>query len=101
MQFIYLLIASIIFSVLLSSAKELPTSLEELPAQNNLPDLFQFDDGKKVKNLDDWKERRKELIEPLMFYQYGFIPPRPDKVTPRLDKEKAHPSGTGKEHWIT
>ena len=101
MQFIYLLIASIIFSVLLSSAKELPTILEELPAQKNLPDLFQFDDGKKVKNLDDWKERRKELIEPLMFYQYGSIPPRPDKVTPRLDKEKAHPSGTGKEHWIT
>ena len=71
------MIASVLFSVLLSSAKELPTSLEELPAQKNLPDLFKFEDGKKVKNLDDWKERRKEIIEPLMFYQYGSIPPRP------------------------
>ena len=101
MQSIYLLIASVLFSVLLSSAKELPTSLEELPAQKNLPDLFKFEDGKKVKNLNDWKERRKELVEPLMFYQYGSIPPRPDKVTPRLDKEMAHPSNIGKEQWIT
>jgi len=101
MQFIYLLIASLLFSVLLSSAKELPTSLKELPAQKNLPDLFKFDNGKKVKDLNDWKQRRKELVEPLMFYQYGSIPPRPDKVTPRLDKEKAHSSGIGKEHWIT
>ena len=99
--FFYLLIASLIFNVHSSLAKELPTSLKEIPAQDNLPDLFKFDNGKKVKDLKDWKERRKELVEPLMFYQYGSIPPRPDKVTPKLDKEKAHPSGIGKERWIT
>ena len=93
--------ASLIFSVPLSLAKELPTSLKELPAQDNLPDLFKFDNGKKVKDLKDWKERRKELVEPLMFYQYGSIPPRPDKIKSRLDKEKDHTSGVGKEKWIT
>ena len=101
MQYLYLLMASLIFSVPLSLAKELPTSLKELPAQDNLPDLFKFDNGKKVKYLKDWKERRKELVEPLMFYQYGSIPPRPDKIISRLDKEKDHTSGVGKEKWIT
>ena len=73
MQYLYLLMASLIFSVPLSLAKELPTSLKELPAQDNLPDLFKFDNGKKVKDLKDWKERRKELVEPLMFYQYRRV----------------------------
>ena len=66
-----------------------------------MPDLFKFNDGRKVKNLEHWSERRKELVEPLMYYQYGSIPPRPDIVTSRIDREKDHSSGIGKEIWKT
>ena len=36
-----------------------------------------------------------------MYYQYGSIPPRPDIVTSRIDREKDHSSGIGKEIWKT
>ena len=64
----------------MSLAKDLPTDLKDLPTQRDLPDLFTFNDGKKVKSLENWKERRQELIKPLMFYQYGSMPPKPDQV---------------------
>ena len=85
----------------MSLAKDLPTDLKDLPTQRDLPDLFTFNDGKKVKNLENWKERRQELIRPLMFYQYGSMPPKPDQVMFRTDKEKNHSSGIGKEIWKT
>ena len=101
MPFQKLLILISWITISLSAAKELPTSLKEIPDQENLPDLFKFNDGSDVKSLEEWKKRRKELVEPLMFYQYGSIPPRPDKIAYRIDKEKNHNSGIGKENWVT
>ena len=101
MPFRKILIPLLWTTITISAAKGLPTNLKDLPPQNSLPDLFKFNDGTKVTSLAEWKERRKELVEPLMFYQYGSIPPRPDEVTFRTDKEKNHSSGIGKEHWLT
>ena len=80
---------------------EFPTSLEALPASSEFTDLFTFNDGSLVTNVDDWKRRRTELIAPLMFYQYGRIPPRPDQVTARLDREEEHASGLGTLSMMT
>ena len=93
--------SAVMMTATMSLAKDLPTDLKDLPAQRDLPDLFTFNDGKKVKNLENWKERRQELIRPLMFYQYGSMPPKPDQVMFRTDKEKNHSSGIGKEIWKT
>lgn len=83
------------------SEKDLPTSLDALPPAADLPDLFTFEDGSPVTDLEDWKRRRAELIEPLMFYQYGRVPPKPDQVTARLDKREEHASGAATVHWLT
>ncbi len=96
-----LLMSAVMMTATMSLAKDLPTDLKDLPTQRDLPNLFTFNDGKKVKNLENWKERRQELIRPLMFYQYGSMPPKPDQVMFRTDKEKNHSSGIGKEIWKT
>ena len=57
------------------------TSYEVL---GKLPDLFTFEDGRKVQSLDDWNERRKELYKTAVELQYGEIPPEPEflEITP-------------------
>ena len=51
----------------------LPVDAEAYPAIAQLPDLFTFNDNHPVKSVGDWRRRRRELIELLMFYQYGRI----------------------------
>jgi len=58
-----------------------PESLESLPVAEQLPDLFTFADGSPVKSTEDWLRRRKEISAILQYYQYGHLPPRPDRVT--------------------
>lgn len=43
-----------------------------------LPDLFRFEDGREVKTLEDWKERRQELYRSAVELQYGTMPPEPE-----------------------
>ncbi len=51
------------------------TSYEVL---GNLPDPFLFEDGRRVKTVSDWEERRKELWDPCVELQYGGMPPEPE-----------------------
>lgn len=51
------------------------TSYEVL---GKLPDLFTFEDGRKVTSIADWRERRKELYKTAVELQYGQIPPQPE-----------------------
>lgn len=51
------------------------TSYEVL---GKLPDLFTLDDGRPVRSLDDWRERRGELYRTAVELQYGEIPPAPE-----------------------
>ncbi len=57
-----------------------PESLDSLPVVAELPDLFTFADGRPVKTVEDWGQRRKEMKAILQYYEYGHIPPRPDVV---------------------
>ena len=51
------------------------TSYEVL---GKLPDPFIFEDGRRVKSVEDWEERRKELIKPVVELQYGDLIPEPE-----------------------
>jgi len=51
------------------------TSYEVL---GKLPDLFTFEDGRPVKNIADWEQRRQELIKAAVCLQYGDILPEPE-----------------------
>lgn len=43
-----------------------------------LPDLFRFEDGRKVETKADWEERRQELYRSAVELQYGTMPPAPE-----------------------
>jgi hypothetical protein len=46
----------------------------------NLPDPLTFNNGKKVTSADEWKARRKEILEVMTTQLYGTFPKRPEKV---------------------
>jgi len=51
------------------------TSYEVL---GNLPDLFTFEDGRRVESMADWEERRREFRRTVVEMQYGQFPPQPE-----------------------
>ena len=51
------------------------------------PDILTFDNGKKVESVDDWKERRKELVKILAENEYGFSPDAPEVVEAEIQKD--------------
>ena len=51
------------------------TSYEVL---GKLPDLFKFEDGRRVKSIADWRERRKEIYKDAVELQYGQTLPEPE-----------------------
>ncbi len=101
----FLLVFPIVFSFCISvraqEAPALPPSADAYPASSQFTDLFTFNDGSPVRDVNDWKRRRGELIEPLMFYQYGRIPPKPDQVTAIIDSVQEHASGLGTLYMMT
>ena len=47
---------------------------------DKLPNPFIFENGMKVKNIEDWENRRKEIISTTVELEYGGMPPKPDKI---------------------
>jgi len=46
-----------------------------------LPDLFRFEDGRRVVSHDDWRRRRAELLDLILEIEYGRLPPAPERVS--------------------
>jgi hypothetical protein len=57
---------------------------KDLPVQKDLPDPLRKKDGRRVKTVADWRERRQEILALLLHYEYGRVPPAPGNV--KLDK---------------
>ena len=95
------LLAALLLSPVAAEQPALPTSIDSFPVTRGLPDLFAFNDGSRVNDIDDWKRRRAELIAPLLFYQYGSMPPKPDMVAVQIDRIEEHENGLGTKHWLT
>lgn len=49
--------------------------------KRNLPDLFTFLDGSKVKNINDWEKRREEIKNIISNEEYGDFPKRHVPIT--------------------
>lgn len=45
-----------------------------------LPDMFQFEDGSRVKNARDWEKRRKEILDIAVETEFGGMPPEPENM---------------------
>ena len=78
-----------------------PESLTSGPAVGELPDLFTFDNGDPVESPEDWERRRTELKAMLLYYQYGEIPRRPNRVEAVEKNQAPHPSGMGTVETVT
>jgi hypothetical protein len=52
-----------------------------LPEIKELPNPFAFSDGPPVRSKADWDRRRQELKSLFEDYEYGHLPPKPEKMT--------------------
>ena len=83
-----------------------PKPAADLPAVKELPNPFAFADGSPVRTKADWDRRRVELKELFQDYEYGHLPPKPQKATvtrgePQTDDENKviiHPFEVKLEH---
>jgi endo-1,4-beta-xylanase len=53
----------------------------DLPAVKTLPDPFTFFDGTKVRSVANWERRRAEIKDLAQYYEFGYMPRRPQLVT--------------------
>jgi hypothetical protein len=76
-----------------------------LPAQPELPDPLVTLDGQRVKSKKDWfDKRRPELKGLFQHYMYGFLPPRPENLSfkvERIDRQALGGKATLKEVTIS
>ena len=88
-----------IFLIITSLAQELPLvynventgadypkpvlpSISELPIIENLPDPFEWADGRgRISSIYDWRYRRAEVSAQIQNYEIGEKPDRPDTIT--------------------
>ncbi|MHB9106571.1 MAG: dienelactone hydrolase family protein [Armatimonadota bacterium] len=63
--------------------------MADLATQHLLPDLLLFADGRRVETPDQWPTRRAELLEAILDFEYGHLPPAPEGMTVSL----LHPTG--------
>ena len=59
--------------------------LQEKLNARRLPDLLTMNDGRKVKTPDEWRVRRRELLELLSREEYGFSPAASESVRGVID----------------
>jgi hypothetical protein len=65
--------------VIKTDMKPMP-GVDQLPTRTELPDVMTMNDGKKVKTVKQWDERRKEMMKTLDWYAVGEAPPPPGNV---------------------
>ena len=63
------------------SADYSPKTVSELPEIKELSNPFTFIDGSLVQDKEDWQRRRKELKSLFAAYEYGRLPPKPERMT--------------------
>ncbi len=63
------------------SQQSLPPDVKRLPAIAQLPDPFLQPDGKRVTTKRAWERQRKALLDLILHYEYGPLPPVPSNVT--------------------
>jgi hypothetical protein len=76
-----IVIINIIPCLKASNADYSPKAVSELPEIKKLSNPFTFIDGSLVHDKEDWQRRRMELKSLFEAYEYGPLPPKPEKMT--------------------
>ena len=74
-------------------------SAESSPGE--LPRLLISDSGDPIDSLEAWQNRRREIAETLQYFQYGHLPPRPDRVVAIDERQRHVLDGKAVEHGMT
>ena len=70
------------------------------PATKELPNPFVCADGSVVRTPAEWQRRRGELKSLFEDYEYGHLPPKPEKMTiTRGDAQEDAANGVTREAW--
>jgi hypothetical protein len=69
--------------------------VDQLPVVAELPDPFARADGTRVRSRREWPAQRRRLLETILHYQYGPLPPRGSRVTGTLKATHELPDGLG------
>ena len=57
-------------------------SIDDLPVIEELPDPFEWSDGRgRITGFSDWKYRRAEIKEEIEHYEIGEKPDRPEEAS--------------------
>jgi hypothetical protein len=62
-----------------TSMPDMPT-VDQLPNRPAMPDVMTLENGKPVKTLKQWDERREQMSRILEYYAVGLAPPSPGNV---------------------
>ena len=65
--------------VIKTDMKPMP-GVDQLPNRPEMPDVMTLKDGKKVKTVKQWDQRREEMKRMLDWYALGEAPPPPGNV---------------------
>jgi len=71
---------------------------DKLPVTKGLPDPFMMNSGQRVSTLEDWKQRRAEITEMLLHYEYGHLPPAPTSMAVEEETVRDAFDGKAKVH---
>ena len=66
-----------------------------LPSISELPDPLRTSDGAQVASAKEWKAQRQVLIEKILRFEYGALPPAPRNVAGKIVNETANEESRG------
>jgi hypothetical protein len=78
-----------------------PVPLEQLTPLGDLPPLLIQSNGTPVTSVADWERRRNDIKAMIQYYQYGHLPPRPDRVEATNVTETAYRDNAGRVRRLT
>ena len=71
---------------------------DRLPVLKELPDPFVMNNGQRVSAPAEWSQRRAEMTELLLHYEYGHLPPAPASVAVENETVRDAYDGKAKVH---
>jgi len=66
--------------IMMDLAKSTVIAVKDLPVIKEMPSPLTMNNGTKVTTIDQWKDRRREMIQIFEDYEYGHMPPPPGNV---------------------
>jgi len=70
----------------------------QLPVLKELPDVFLMNSGKRVATLEEWQQRRVQIRDLLLHYEYGHPPPEPTSIAVEGETTRNALGGKAKVH---